>query len=120
MNKIKELRKQKNWNQTTLAKKLNTTQANISGWEKNKWQPDNEVLIKLSELFNVSIDYILGNTNELTTTTQSAVISPEQAKEIWFSTLAQSDQETINLYLMLNLENRFRVNGYIVSALSKQ
>ena len=120
MNKIKELRKQKNWNQTTLAKKLNTTQANISGWEKNKWQPDNGVLIKLSELFNVSIDYILGNTNELTTTTQNAIISPEQAKDIWFSTLSDLDKTLINTFLKLNELQKYKVQVYIYGMISPE
>ena len=117
---LKQLRKSKRLTQQEVANFIGISQNNYSYWENGKVKIDNQSLKKLSELFNVSVDYILGNTNELTTTTQNAVISPEQAKEIWFSTLAQSDQETINLYLMLNLENRFRVNGYIVSALSKQ
>ena len=120
MNIFKELRKKQKLTQVELAKLLNLNQTTVGKWENEKALPDYQTLINLSKLYNVSIDYLLGNTNELTTTTQNAVISPEQAKEIWFSTLAQSDQETINLYLMLNLENRFRVNGYIVSALSKQ
>ena len=44
-----------------LAKKLNTTQANISAWESGKWQPDSENLIKMSHIFDVTVDYLLGN-----------------------------------------------------------
>lgn len=60
MNRIRELRKEKNLTQTDLAKRLNTTTSNVSGWECGKWQPDNDTLIKLAEMFNVSIDYLLG------------------------------------------------------------
>ena len=119
MNRIKELRKQKKWNQSVLAQKLNTTQANISGWEKSKWQPDNDALIKLSEIFNVSVDYLLGNTNEIIATQNSIIVTPEQAKDIWFATLDKDDQETINLYLMLNYTDKLRVNGYILSKLNQ-
>ncbi len=62
-NRIAELRKQFGLNQTQLAKKLNTTQANISSWEHGKWQPDNETLIKLSIFFHCTIDYLLCKTD---------------------------------------------------------
>lgn len=60
MNRIRELRKAKNLTQGDLAKMLNTTTSNVSGWECGKWQPDNEALIKLAEIYNVSVDYLLG------------------------------------------------------------
>ena len=60
-NNIKELRKQNRISQMELAKKLNTTQANISAWESGKWQPDSENLIKMSHIFGVTVDYLLGN-----------------------------------------------------------
>lgn len=60
MNRIRELRKAKNLTQGDLAKMLNTTTSNVSGWECGKWQPDNDTLIKLAEIYNVSIDYLLG------------------------------------------------------------
>ena len=60
MNRIRELRKAKNLTQGDLAKMLNTTTSNVSGWECGKWQPDNEALIKLAEVYDVSVDYLLG------------------------------------------------------------
>lgn len=65
MNKIKELRQKFGYTQTKLAKLLCVTQANLSGWELDKWQPDNEALKKMADLFGVSIDYLVGReTNE--------------------------------------------------------
>lgn len=61
--RIRELRKSMKMNQVDLAKKINTTQSNISGWENDRWQPDNNTLIRLSNIFNCSIDYILGLDN---------------------------------------------------------
>lgn len=60
MNRIKELRKQAALTQEKLAKMLSVTQANLSGWELDKWQPDQEALNKLADYFNVSVDYLLG------------------------------------------------------------
>lgn len=65
MNKIKELRMIKGITQTKFATYLNTTQANLSGWESDKWQPDQATLIKIADYFNVSVDYLLGRTERL-------------------------------------------------------
>ena len=57
---IKNLRLEKNMTQTELATLLFTSQDTISLWERNKSLPDLKSLIKLSTIFNVSTDYILG------------------------------------------------------------
>ena len=59
MNKIKDLRKSKGLTQSKLAEILNTTQANLSGWETGKWQPDNEALDLIANYFKVTVDYLL-------------------------------------------------------------
>lgn len=63
MNRIKELRKEINMTQSELAKKLNVAQNTISNWENESRDVDNESLVKLSEIFEVSTDYILCNTD---------------------------------------------------------
>lgn len=120
MNKIKELRKSKGWNQTTLAKKLDTTQANISGWEKDKWQPDAEALKIMSNLFDVSIDYILNNekpVNELQVAKKE--ITPDLAKQVWFETLTPVEQLIITTMLRLNEVQQLQVQSYMQGMLSK-
>ena len=62
MNRIRELRKAAGYTQEKLASVLCVSQANLSGWELNKWQPDQDALNKMADLFNVSIDYLLGRT----------------------------------------------------------
>lgn len=57
---IKELRVEMKLTQTELAKKLNTTQDTISLWELGKSFPDIFSLIKISQIFNVSTDFLLG------------------------------------------------------------
>lgn len=56
---IKTLRKQHGYSQAELAKKLNVHQTAISQWENGRTSPDKETLIKISELFNVSLDSLL-------------------------------------------------------------
>jgi len=118
MNIFKELRKKRNLTQEKLAQKLNLTQTAISKWEKEIAFPDIMTLKKIADFFNVSVDYLLGNDTTLAQT-NNGTVSPEDAKDIWFATLATDDQETINLYLMLDYADRLRVNGYILSKLSK-
>lgn len=57
---IKSLRTAHNWTQVDLAKKLNVTKQSVSNWENDNIQPSIEMLIKLSEVFSVSTDYLLG------------------------------------------------------------
>lgn len=45
--------------QIELAKLLNTTQTTVSGWEKDKWQPDNDTIIKMCNIFSCTADYLL-------------------------------------------------------------
>ena len=62
-NKLKKLRLLRNLNQTELADILKCSQKNISSYETNRTRPDYEVLINMSKYFNVSIDYLLGLSN---------------------------------------------------------
>lgn len=63
MKRIAELRKEKHWSQMKLALKLNVSQKMISAYENGTHQPSIDTLIKMANIFNVSVDYIIGNTN---------------------------------------------------------
>lgn len=61
MNRIKFLREKLNIPQEELAKKLDLSKGMISLYENEKRKPSYDVLIKMSEIFNCSMDYIIGN-----------------------------------------------------------
>lgn len=63
MNRIKELRAEKNIFQSKLASLLKVRQNTISNWETGRSEPDQDALREMSKIFGVSIDYILGNTD---------------------------------------------------------
>lgn len=63
MNRIKALREEFGYTQQDLANKLNSSKSVIGLYENETRKPSLEVLIKLSEVFNCSIDYLLGKTN---------------------------------------------------------
>lgn len=56
---IYNLRTKKKWTQSQLAEKLNYSDKSVSKWELGDVMPPVEVLISLSELFGVSVDYLL-------------------------------------------------------------
>lgn len=57
---IKSLRIEKGMTQTELASLLFTSQDTISLWERGKSLPDVKSVIKMTTIFNVSSDYLLG------------------------------------------------------------
>ncbi len=60
MNRLKSLREKKNMKQSELGKLLNVKESAISKYESEKVPLTADTLIKLSNIFNVSIDYLLG------------------------------------------------------------
>lgn len=63
MNRIKFLREDLDITQQDLANKLDCSKSVIGLYENNRRKPSLEVLVKLSEIFNCSIDYILGKSD---------------------------------------------------------
>ena len=76
MNRIKILREEFGYTQQELADKLDGAKSTIAMYENETRKPSLEVLIKLSEIFNCSIDYIL---------CKSDVRNPEEIKNIQFA-----------------------------------
>ena len=59
-NRIRELRKRFDLSQEALAKEIGTTQQAVSRMENNAYDIPSDILIKISEKYNVTTDYILG------------------------------------------------------------
>lgn len=57
--KLISLRKKSGWSQEELAEQMNVTRQSVSKWEGAQSIPDLEKIIKLSQLFGVSTDYLL-------------------------------------------------------------
>ena len=64
MNRIKELREDFGLTQTELAKEINTSQRNISRWEKDEIEMGANFAVTMAKYFNVSVEYLLGISNE--------------------------------------------------------
>lgn len=55
-----ELRIENNFTRAQLAEKLNVSIRLISYWENGQRECDFDMLIKIADIFSVSIDYLLG------------------------------------------------------------
>ena len=98
MNRIKELRQEKDILQSDLAKRLKVGQATISNWETGRYEPDQDALREMSKIFDVSIDYILGNTdikNPLTSEDMSGLTEKQIKILEMMGELPEQDQDDL-------------------------
>lgn len=64
--KLSKLRKESNYTQEQLADILGVSRQSISKWESNITYPETDKLIRISELFNCSLDYLLKDAEKTT------------------------------------------------------
>lgn len=57
---LAELRKDSGYDQKKLGELLGVSYHTISSYERGRSQPNHEMLIKIAQLFDVSLDYLLG------------------------------------------------------------
>lgn len=103
-NRIRELRNEKNIYQKELAKVIGVSSGAIAMYETGKRSPDKELLDKIANFFDVSVDYLLGRTNERATVDKikSALASDPNFADFWNNLLIRKDlqllyKETKNL-----------------------
>ena len=70
-NRIKELREEQHMTQVRLSIELEVSQETISAYESGKHYPSIPSLIRLSEIFHTSCDYILGLSDSRSTSAWS-------------------------------------------------
>ncbi len=60
--RLKDLRNEKGISQSKLAALIEVSPAVVCYWETDRSEPTAPNLVKLSDYFNVSVDYLLGKT----------------------------------------------------------
>ena len=103
MNRIKELRIEAGLTQTELAAKLGFNQTAIGKYERSELEPNIETLKKLSKIFECSIDYLLGWTDDFGNVTVAK--NPT-------SDLTSDAQELMEIYSSLDKMHRVQVLEY--------
>ena len=63
MNRIKDLREDRDLRQLDVAQAVGIDQRSLSNYETGKTNPDSETVIKLASFFGVTCDYLLGVSN---------------------------------------------------------
>ena len=78
---LKRLRTNAKLTQQELATKLKVAPSTIGMYESGKRMPDTEILNKLANMFNVSIDYLLGRETQ-NITSDSIVLNQRDKRDI--------------------------------------
>lgn len=62
--RLKTLRKEAGFTQVDVAEKLGISQPAYASWERGAKKPTQENLVKIAQILDVSIDYLVGNSEE--------------------------------------------------------
>ena len=57
--RLKRLRQDRNWSQAQLGRQIGVHQKQISGYERGVHVPSTDVLVRLAQVFGVSLDYLV-------------------------------------------------------------
>lgn len=103
MNRIKECRINSNMSQKFVAMSLSIAAPSVSNWESGKTQPTPENFKRLAALFGVSVDYLMGETDE-----------PQEKKEVQQSEIpGLPDEDLIQLITNLTQHDAQRVRDFV-------
>jgi putative transcriptional regulator len=64
--RLKTLRKEAGFTQVDVAEKLGISQPAYASWERGVKKPTQDNLVKIAQVLNVSVDYLVGNSEEKT------------------------------------------------------
>ena len=109
--RFKQLRKKHGYSQVSLAETLGVSKGTVAMWETGKRTPDFETLIKLSDLFDVRTDYILGKSNDAS----SAKLSDDDIEQLGRWELESVYIDLMRLYLSLDSFGQKDVENLIKS-----
>ena len=96
--RLRKLRKEKGYTQQDVADYLGVNRATIAGYETKGIQPGHDTLVKLANYFDVSVDYLLGNTDEKSNADKikKAISDDPELVEFWDKA---KDREDLQLML---------------------
>jgi transcriptional regulator with XRE-family HTH domain len=109
--RLRLLRKKHGYTQVSLAETLGVSKGTVAMWETGKRTPDFETLIRLSDLFDVRTDYILGKSNDAS----SAKLSDDDIEQLGRWELESVYTNLMKLYLSLDSFGQKDVENLIKS-----
>lgn len=107
---FRSLRKEFNYNQNDIAEKIGVTRSTISDWETQRSEPNIAQLRKTADLFNCSIDYLVGRESNF-----SVILSSNKAHS-----LTSLDIELLTHLKKLTESQKNRLIGYAYSMINQE
>lgn len=101
---LRELRKENSLTQKQLASKVNIPETTYQAYEQGRTEPSIEVMIKLANVLECSVDYLIGRATALDIVNITTDLTGQQ-------------KELINNFEKLNAEGKARLLGYLIALL---
>lgn len=102
-NRIQRYRKARKMTQEELAERLNITSQAVSKWETDNSYPDLELLCKLAEIFNCSLDELMGRVKEETKVLPEAERKDINQMLLRIRILSKEEKAKVNVNLPVSL-----------------
>lgn len=109
MNRIKELRQAKGWKQSDLGEMLKVQKSAISKYETGKIPLTAETITTLTKIFNVSADYLLGNT-DIKLSIESDTKNEISLQNLYNDLTPEGQEELMKLAEMVKRADNARTN----------
>ena len=109
---LKELRAEKKLTQKELAQYLGLSANIICEWEKERCEPNMQALKKMADIFECSLDYLIGRADDFGNIT----IQKENSAE----DISAEEKALLKTYRALNAKNRMHVAAYAQVRLEEQ
>lgn len=97
-NKLKELRKDTGLTQAELAGKIGIDRGTLANYETNRKKPSYDVLEKLANVLNCSVDYMMGINSKMKSDKIDEDSNLNNETKNFIKTINEFDQKTINFY----------------------
>jgi len=122
LNSLRDLRDRRSVSQTDLAAAMGVSRSAVAMWETGRSSPDNTMLLRLAEYFDVTVDYLLGRDSELPegSAQDSKLFRGNETKQTIFYRMSKDGigAETLTAAEVRELENyaRFLIARRTMSA----
>lgn len=104
--RLKALRLEAKLTQKQIAEKLEVNQPQYARWENGGRTPSKETLQKFADFFDVSVDYLLGNTNEKRPVLETAQVLFRKTIDDFNLTKEQQEQFKIDIDNFIELRRK--------------
>lgn len=121
MSRLRECRENAKLSQKYVAITLGIASPSVANWERGKTRPSNENVVKLADLYGVSVDYLLGRTdNPNESAGQSFTLTADELTLLKrYRALDDEDKELLRSDALRMMREAARGTGYQRQRLDK-